>query len=135
MFDFWVYILSKTERNKSTYFLISLESWDSLSDYYALCDASYAKKKHSFFHLQHSTLECGEFWKYIKGVSSLTHCSFHFQFQRIWIKTCSKVSTTPLLQWGFRQPLLFSWTALRDKLWRHLIAVTRVVSRYVWAMN
>ena len=37
------------------------------------------------------------------------------------------VSTTPLRQWGFRQCLPFSWTALRGKHCRHPIAIMGVV--------
>ena len=40
------------------------------------------------------------------------------------------VSTTPLRQWGFRQCLPFSWTTLRGKHCRHLIAVMGVVDMF-----
>ena len=43
---------------------------------------------------------------------------------------CSKVSTTPLRQWGFRQCLPFSWTTLRGKHCRHPIAVIGVVDTF-----
>jgi hypothetical protein len=43
------------------------------------------------------------------------------------LNTCLNVSTTPLLQWGFRQCLPFSWTTLTGEHCRHAIAVMRVV--------
>ena len=42
----------------------------------------------------------------------------------------SNVSTTPLWQWGFWQCLPFSWTTLRGKHCRHLIAVMGVVDTF-----
>ena len=43
---------------------------------------------------------------------------------------CSNVPTTPLRQWGFWQCLPFSWTTLRGKHCRHLIAVMGVVDAF-----
>ena len=43
---------------------------------------------------------------------------------------CRNISTTPLLQWGFRQCLPFSWTTLRGKHCRHPIAVMGVVDMF-----
>ena len=40
------------------------------------------------------------------------------------------VSTTPLLQWGFRQCLPFSWAMLREKHCRHSIAAMGVVDPF-----
>ena len=42
----------------------------------------------------------------------------------------TNVSTTPLRQWGFRQCLPFSWTALRGKHCWHPIAVMGVVDTF-----
>ena len=83
---FWSF-LTKTEIKRSAYFPISLESWDSLSDSYALCDASYAKKKKTLFFP--SSIQYIRVWWILKiraKVSSSTPFSFYFQFQRILIK-------------------------------------------------
>ena len=48
----------------------------------------------------------------------------------IFTRKCPNVSTSPLRQWGFRQCLPFSWTALRDKDCRHHIAVMGVVDMF-----
>ena len=40
------------------------------------------------------------------------------------------VSTNQLRQWGFQQCLPFSWTTLRDKHYRHPIAVMGVVDTF-----
>ena len=46
---------------------------------------------------------------------------------------CPNVSTTPLRQWGFRQCLPFSWTALRGKHHWHPIAIMEVVDTFFFA--
>ena len=60
----------------------------------------------------------------LRLVYSLPHFS-----QQLIIKSGQgpNVSTTPLLQWGFRKCLPFSWTTLIGKHCRHPIAVMGVV--------
>ena len=50
--------------------------------------------------------------------------------ENAWESLGLNVFTTPLLQWGFRQCLPFSWTTLRGKHCKHPIAVKRVVDTF-----
>jgi hypothetical protein len=56
--------------------------------------------------------------------------SWKIQPQFKLLTHCPNVSTTPLRQWGFRQCLPFSWTALRGKHCQHPIAVMGVVDTF-----
>ena len=50
-----------------------------------------------------------------------------------WHEKCTQgpnISTTPLQQWGFPQCLPFSWTTLRGKHYRLLIAIMEVVDMF-----